>query len=41
MADLEEIGELDINPLVAQANSVVAVDARVILASRGDRSPSP
>ena len=37
----DDIGELDINPIIVSANGAVAVDARVILAPAGGRPKTP
>lgn len=37
----DDIGELDINPIIVSANGAVAVDARVILAPAGGRPENP
>jgi acetyltransferase len=40
-ADIPEIRELDINPLLADANGVIAVDARIAIAPLSDERPGP
>lgn len=39
VADLPEIAELDINPLLADHDGVIALDARVVVRPRGDAAP--
>jgi acetyltransferase len=38
IADLPEIAELDINPLLADADGVIALDARIVVRASGEQS---